>query len=354
MRFVPLSGFNCNIKTYPAVYNLLLKMKKIFWALCFLALSAISCSKKSGIRSQGEIPSGVNVTTNVEYGRSNSWLGGNQSLTLDVYAPKEASAQHSYPLLVMMHGGSFLTGSKESISDICGALAEKGLIVASINYRLGWDARGTADCEGDTASLNEAAYRAMQDLNASLRFLTANADKYFIDTSWIFTGGASAGAVAALNGAYLNDAAARTRFSKAYNKLGSLYTADNNLTNTYSIKGICSMWGGIFDPGIITANNAIPAIFYHGSEDATIPVTTGTYLKCPNYQTLYGSAYLYAKLTSLDVPAVLHIYQGGGHGPAEYSGNAEFIASTTYCFFHGLQNKLPETGLFKQMESNCK
>jgi dipeptidyl aminopeptidase/acylaminoacyl peptidase len=261
---------------------------------------------------------------------------------------------NKYPLLVMLHGGSFLTGTKESIATLCGALAEKGLIVASINYRLGWDAPGTAGCEGDTATLNEAVYRAMQDLNASLRYLTANADKYCIDKDWIFTGGASAGAVAALNNAYLTDAYASVRFRNIFNKLGSLYNADNNLTNTYSIKGICSMWGGVFDSTLITASNAIPAIMYHGSEDMTIPVNKGTYLRCSDYQTLYGSEYIYNTLSGLGIPAVAHIYEGGGHGPSEYVSNAAFIASTTYCFFEALRSKIPESGMYRQMESNCK
>ena len=326
---------------------------RILLLLCLFAGTLVSCSKKSDTHARGVLYK-VNITTDVTYGRNTTILGTNETLMLDVYSPRDASAQKKYPLLVMVHGGSFITGSKESIGDLCSALAEKGMIVASIDYRLGWDARGTADCNGDTASLNEAAYRAMQDLNASLRFLTANADKYFVDNDWIFTGGASAGAVAALNSAYLTDAYASVRFAKAYKKLGSLQTADNNLTNTYDIKGICSLWGGVFEPDIITATNAIPAIMYHGSADDVIPVNKGNYLHCPNYQTLYGTAFIYNKLTMLGVPAVAHIYEGGGHGPSEYVSDAAYIANTAYCFFQGLQNKLPESGLYRQMESNCK
>ena len=328
-------------------------IRRIVWILSLFALMAVSCNKKPGIHSRNTMYN-VNIIADVEYGRNTAWLGSSMALTMDVYTPKDASTHNKYPVLVMLHGGSFLTGTKESIAALCGALAEKGLIVASINYRLGWNARGTADYEGDTASLNEAAYRAMQDINASLRFLTANADKYFIDKNWIFTGGASAGAVAALNSAYLTDAYASKRFSNTFNKLGSLYTAGNNLTNTYSIKGICSMWGGVFDSTLITASNAIPAIMYHGSEDMTIPVNKGTYLQSSNYQTLYGSEYIYNTLTSLGVPAVAHIYEGKGHGPSEYVDNAAFIASNTYCFFEALRSKIPEAGMYKQMESNCK
>ena len=338
---------------------------------CLSVLTIISCSRKADISSVQIIGNtipvnnitatdklstnyNVNVFKNVKYGYNTNWLDSGEALTLDVYTPPDASLNNKYPLVVMAHGGTFVGGAKEDLADVCGALAAKGMIAASINYRLGWDGRGARRCMGDTASLNEAVYRAMQDLNAALRFLTANANTYFINTNWIFTGGASAGAITALNGAYLTDTYAKVRFKQAYSKLGSLFTADNNLTNTYHIKGICSMWGGIFDPAIITGANALPTIFYHGSNDTIIPAKTGNYLQCPNYQTLYGSIYMYNKLTRMGVPAVAHIYQGEGHAPPEYANNPDFIASTTYCFFDALRSGKSESGIYKQMESNCK
>ena len=345
---------------------------KVLWILCLFALTIVSCSKKSeSTDSRYSISTGdsvynvtatdnvatrynVNVITNIKYGSNTDWLGSSVVLTLDLYSPKNASILNKYPLVVMAHGGTFVGGSKENLADACGALAAEGMIVASINYRLGWYALATRHCKGDTASLNEAVYRAMQDLNASLRFLTANANKYYINTNWIFTGGASAGAITALNGAYLTDEYARVRFKKAYNKLGSLFTADNNLNNTYTIKGISSMWGGIFDSNLVNPANALPTICYHGSADTIVPAYIGTYLQCPNYQTLYGSIYIYNQLTRWGVPAVAHIYQGEGHAPPEYADNPDFIASTTYCFFNALRNKPTESGIYKQMDSNCK
>ena len=344
---------------------------KLLFVLYLYALTIVSCSRKADISAARTTNNtttvhnitaidnvstiyNVNVVKNVKYGYNTNWLDSGEALTLDVYSPLDASLANKYPLVVMAHGGTFVGGAKEDLADVCAALAAKGMIAASINYRLGWNGRGARRCKGDTASLNEAVYRAMQDLNAALRFLTANANTYFVNTNWIFTGGASAGAITALNGAYLTDAYAKVRFKQAYSKLGSLFTADNNLTNTYHIKGICSMWGGIFDPAIITEANALPSIFYHGSDDTIIPAKTGNYLQCPNYQTLYGSIYIYNKLTRMGVPAVAHIYQGEGHAPPEYADNPDFIASTTYCFFDALRSGKPESGMYKQMESNCK
>lgn len=327
-------------------------ISKYLSVACLLMLLTVSCSKKTSSR----IPRptyNVNIISDIEYGRNTTWLGSNQVLKLDVYAPKDASAQHKYPLLLLAHGGGFVGGTKEGLSDLCQALASKGFIAVSTEYRLGWNVDGADQCKGDSISLTEEVYRAMQDYNASLRFLVANSDKYFIDTNWIFTGGNSAGAVAALNSAYITDEFADSRYSDIRSRLGGLHDADNNLTNTYTIKGISSMWGGIFDLNNITAANGIPTIAFHGSEDQTIPVTTGTYGQCPNYQTLYGSLAIYNKLRGYNISAVAHIYEGEGHGPTEYADNPEYVATMVNCFFEGLRNKVPEAGLYKNMQSNC-
>jgi para-nitrobenzyl esterase len=55
-------------------------------------------------------------------------------LTLNVWAPKNAKAA---PVMVWIHGGSLTTGSgRESMYDGA-ALAKRGIVVVSINYRLG-------------------------------------------------------------------------------------------------------------------------------------------------------------------------------------------------------------------------
>ena len=143
-----------------------------------------------------------------------------------MYSPKDASASRKYPLVVMAHGGSFLTGNKKNLSDLCQAIAEKGYIAVSIDYRLGlgfWAMRKSpAACKGDTISLQKAVYRSLQDYNAALRYLVHNADKYFIDANWIFTGGSSAGAVAAINTTYVTPDFVTLYFKEAKAELGGL------------------------------------------------------------------------------------------------------------------------------------
>src|ERR1051326_505447 len=122
-------------------------------------------------------------------------------------------------------------------------LAESGFIAATINYRVGWDNGGAVPCTGDTVQLHFALYRAMQDLNAAFRFLLTHAESYRIDTNWVFAAGSSAGAVTSYISSYINDNYAKWRYAEEYTQLGSLFTADNKLIKSYTIRGICSISG---------------------------------------------------------------------------------------------------------------
>lgn len=323
---------------------------KLFITLCAIALFLCNCSKDNTTSRTPPKTYQVKVTSDVKYGSNKNWLGDNEQLLLDIYSPKTASASTKFPLVVLVHGGTFLTGNKSNMQELANELSDQGFIVASIDYRLGWDI-GNVDCAGDTTSSNEAVYRGIQDLNASIRFLVSNADKYFINTDWVFTGGASAGGIASLNAAYLSDAYMQNRNPTEVAKLGGLHDATNNLTTTYTIKGICSMWGGLLDDNLLNASTAIPCIAFHGTADQTIPVNTGFYSECPNYQKLWGSEYIYNQLTALSVPVVYHVYQGEGHGPVEYT--PEYIANNTACFFKSLMAGTAHSGTYQKMASSC-
>lgn len=316
------------------------------------------CQKNNNRNTRVTPPPTYNVTskTDVQYGQNTTFGGDNQKLMLDIYSPKSASASRKYPLVVMAHGGSFLSGNKSNMSSLCQAIAEKGYITVSVEYRLGWDygpAQSPSACEGDTVSLKKAIYRALQDYNASLRFLVNNADKYFINTDWIFVGGSSAGAVAAINTAYVTPDFATTYFGDIQQQLGGLMNADNNLTNSFSIKGIISLWGAVINPDLITPVTAVPMIAFHGNEDETIPFDVDHYALCSNYPLIYGSKFIYDQLVQFGTPAVLHVAEDEGHDPALYN-NETFISENVDCFLESLMNKTPETGSYRNMTSNCK
>ncbi len=297
----------------------------------------------------------VNAKLDVQYGQNTTFYGKTQKMLLDIYSPKDASPAHKYPLVVMAHGGSFLAGNKTNMAPLCQAIAEKGYIAVSIEYRLGWDygnVPSPSACQGDTVSLQRAIYRAMQDYNASLRFLVSNASKYDIDTDWIFVGGASAGAVGAVNTTYVTPDFVSTYFKDIRQELGGLNNADNDLTTPFTISGIVSLWGAVIDPDLITPTSAVPMIAFHGNADETIPFNVDHYALCPNYPLIYGSKFMYDKLTSYNIPAVLNVAQNEGHDPDMYN-DISFLSNNITCFLHSLISKTPESGFYTNLTGNC-
>ena len=268
---------------------------------------------------------------NVEYGSAKSFDGSTKKLTMDLFFPAREKGK-KYPLVILMHGGGFVSGSKEAMKGHCRVLADSGFIAVSINYRKGWDqGKNPYTCEGDIESFQKAVYRATQDAYAAVRFLIDNSDVFAIDTSWIFSGGSSAGAVLALNLAYLKNDYGKKNFKKVYKALGPLDIAADTKTQ-FTIKGICSMWGGLSDSTLINRKSAVPTIFYHGTSDIVVPYDIGRFgTVCDNYPYIFGSACLYRQTVAAGKVAVLNTSVGGKHGPKEYW--YKVTMSNTACFF---------------------
>jgi len=118
------------------------------------------------------------VTSDVVWRKDLAYVtGGGASQTLDLYGPKKAK---KVPLIVWIHGGAFLFGSKEGfpVEPVPLHLLLEGYAVASINYRLS----------------PEAVFPAqLEDCKAAVRWLRAHADEFGIDPNRIGVWGASAG-----------------------------------------------------------------------------------------------------------------------------------------------------------------
>lgn len=321
----------------------------------FLIPLFIGCSSKETITPRPQ-PVGPTLS-NVSYGSGKDWEGNNVNLTMDIYQPANMVSGRKYPLVMHLHGGAFSPdGDKTSAADKCLLLADSGFIAVTINYRVGWNSSNNGDpCAGDTVSFNDALYRAMQDERAALRFLVSKADEYSIDTNWIFLSGASAGADVILNSSYVDDKYAKARYPKSVAKLGPLDAADNNLKNTYTIKGICAIAGALPDSNLINSNRAYPAISFQGEDDEVVPVNFGTYLDCSNYAIQYGSLCQYRQLVAVGVPAVAHVLPNSGHGNNGDSGyDNPFMMSNAACFFHGLIGKeKPGSGIYIGIVNSC-
>lgn len=288
--------------------------------------------------------------TNILYGESLDTIGTNDPLNMDIYFPKGATSAKKYPFVMIVHGGGFRDGTKEDFGRACQMLADSGFVAASINYRMGYSVR---EGQGVYNTQSAAAYRAFQDANAAMRFLISNAKDYAIDTSKIFVGGGSAGAMAVLNVAYDTESFYK-KFQPTFIKgLGGLRKSGNKLKNTFSVKGICSMWGALPDSTIITKANAIPTIFFHGTEDPAVPIDKG-YGNNKGSQ-LFGTLCLYRQLRKYNKPAIAHIMPGGKHVVKEYSQKRTFAFPiiNSICFFKSVLNNSAHSGIYYKMDGSC-
>ncbi len=313
-----------------------------------LILILCSCCTYLSIQAQTKLT----ITRNVKFASGlRDWQNRRvDSLALDIYYPPEATSDKKYPAIVFCHGGSFIGGSKLNVSSDCDLLSQQGFALVAVDYRVGYlqDSDSTA-CNADTTSFMLAVYRAMQDVNASFRFINANADAYNLDTSAFFIGGTSAGATLSLWDSYINDSVAQQHYPIAYNTLGSLTTSGNSLPNNYKVKAICAMWGGLPDLGLITPQTAFPTILFKGGRDVNLPDGSGHYQGCPNYPLYIAGSGIYDPTIAAGVPCVFHYNPLGVH--AAYDDI--FCSENVGCFLKGLINKQPYSKYLTYYTSSC-
>jgi len=88
----------------------------------------IMCTINDRKRDKGlQIPKNLMVTSDVSY-------GPNKLNMLDIYRPEVNAIK--LPVIVSVHGGGWVYGSKEVYKHYCMDLAKRGFIVVNYNYRL--------------------------------------------------------------------------------------------------------------------------------------------------------------------------------------------------------------------------
>jgi predicted esterase len=283
----------------------------------------------------------VTKTTDIVFGRNSvrNYSTGTdrpaQDLLFDFYQPTGDPAVKR-PLVILAFGGGFISGSRADLEPIAMAFAMRGYTVAAIDYRLVTDLNDQiALAFGDNATkqaiVNDVIVKASADVRAAIRFFkhdAATANTYRIDTDNIFVGGASAGAISAMQAVYTESVTENPTLALAYAANGGLegntdLPAPNSLIGTYNstgIAGVINIAGAVLDPNLIDANE--PPIFSaQGENDEVIPYNSGT-LSIPVSGlpfpvtipiTFYGSNAIATRATAIGLRNVLLTIPGGNH-----------------------------------------
>jgi Esterase/lipase len=237
------------------------------------------------------------------------------NLAMDIYFPINDTLSFR-PLIMLIHGGAFYMGTKndEAMTKWCKYFASMGYVTASIDYRIGF--------KPVLVGIERAGYQALQDAHAAMRYLVANSNEYQIDTSMIFVGGSSAGGITALNLAYMNN---NTRPKSSYSglfmeDLGPIESSGNDITTSFTIKGVVDMWGAVSDIQLIDNHN-IPIIAFHGDEDNIVPygydypfMAAGA-VKKALFNKMYGSSCIVERAKAKGTKAELYTFKGYKHSP---------------------------------------
>ncbi|MGL6226030.1 MAG: alpha/beta hydrolase fold domain-containing protein [Thermoguttaceae bacterium] len=157
-----------------------MKTKSLLCLLLVLLLSQIPLFAQIDLGG-GELPDGITVEKDIPYVNGGKYR---QQLNL-FFPPGYKEADHLFPVIIAVHGGSWSSGSKDEYGLFANWFTPKGYIVALINYRLIDKAKDPADVAPFPAQI--------EDCKSVVRWLRANAKKYKIDPNRIGAWGASAG-----------------------------------------------------------------------------------------------------------------------------------------------------------------
>lgn len=135
-------------------------------------LFRINCKKSDTARDKNLVaPENVMAVKNLPYAD-----GGKYNL-LDVYYPK--GTEEKLPVIVSIHGGGYVYGTKEIYFHYCMYLASLGFTVVNFNYHLAPEKKFP---------------HQLGEINTVFHWISDNSEKYFMDKNNVFVVGDSAGA----------------------------------------------------------------------------------------------------------------------------------------------------------------
>lgn len=296
-------------------------LSTIFFSLCTILSAQTPCDDG---RYSSNVFSNFTKTSDITYGSNSSWNGSNTTLKLDFYEP-DGDTETERPLLIWVHGGSFIGGSKTDpdMVEFSERFVKMGYTCASIDYRLGF-------FPFDSANAVKAVVRAVQDLRGAVRYFYKDkqtANQYKIDTNKIFIGGSSAGAITSLHMAYLDDACKISDYlnESTISSMGGLEGMSGNPGYSSNVQGVINGCGALARYSWIEADD-VPLCSVHGTNDGTVTYNRG--LVNPGIPLMYldGSRMLHERACAIGLEEYFYTFPGAGHVP--YISNATIMNTT--------------------------
>lgn len=210
-----------------------------------------------------------------------------QELYLDRYEVKTQNTEPR-PCMIFAFGGGFVQGSRDVdyYRIYFEHLAREGIVVVSIDYRLGL--KNLPKIDGARAMIDvfdNAVTIAVQDMYCATNFVYAHAEVWGVDPEKIMISGSSAGAITALQAEWLR---------------ANGDTLAEVLPEDFRYAGVVSCAGAIFSrngkPKFDT--QPAPMLLFHGTSDSNVPYDHAALFGVG----FYGSEYITGQLDRLSSP----------------------------------------------------
>lgn len=223
----------------------------------------------------------------ISYAMTDYWFGHTaRDLKMDIIYPEDKSKK--YPCILWICGGAWLIMDKGAHIPYLSNLAQKGFVVASVQYR----------------TSNEANFpEQLKEIKSAIRFLKAHANRFNIDASKIGVSGESAGGhlacLAALDHNKENDAGLFLEFDSSVQAACPWYPPTDFKTfpplktnpqmpgaDLSSPESLLLGYNPIKFPELAEKANPVnlitkdapPFLIIHGNNDHTVPFSQGELL----------------------------------------------------------------------------
>lgn len=246
-----------------------------------------------------------------------------RNLLMDVYYP--AAPDTAWPVVVVIHGGLWMSGDKSNDTALrfAPALLEAGFLVVSVNYRLA----------------PEFPYPAqLYDVKCAVRHLRANADGYNINPDRIAAlGHSSGGHLAAMLGVTGHRAAldGSTQYSEVSSQVQavvdvsgisnpSFYCTDATVQQVFRAND-CADFAVLnqANPAFYLSSETPPFLLIHGTADRAVPIRFSEYLE--------------ERLLEAGLPVLFFRVENAGHAFSEgttFSPPFHDLAGLVVAFLH--------------------
>ncbi|WP_203255680.1 alpha/beta hydrolase [Hyunsoonleella ulvae] len=248
------------------------------------------------------------------------------TLKLDFYPSKYKNS--AAPLIIYVHGGGFASGNRDAnyIADFAQNLSDQGFSVASISYRLTMKNKGFG-CDVKAKHKIKAFNTTSKDISYAVKFLLDRKDTFKINPTKVVVCGTSSGAEASLNLVYV--------------------FKNRILPSKFKFAGVISMSGAIPTLDRINAQEAVPTLLFHGTDDEYVPFDVAPHHFCnedeKGHLILYGSRAIANKLKAIGQPYYLHSKLGEPHNTSSSPMHDNFDEILDFLNNDVLKNKLRQT-----------